>query len=202
MVLPKPWISWCKLPGCNLQVVAVFQPKVGAQPKKWQTAKVAGNFHESFGDVTRNIAATWNFDGSVAGICWFVQEAVFLISNAPSNLTPDILPRQCSSGKKDPQKKMEQHVFYWSRNGKSLTSFILFLSLSHEPVSSKHFAICSKVLCGRSSWMVFIVIPLSIFSAMFTHLNEWNGWRQLRGWWGVARTQAHGAFKRNMAWSD
>ena len=74
-------------------------------------SKSGGNFHESFGDVTRNIAATWNFDGSQAGICWFIQEAVFLIWDAPSNLTPDILPLAIfSSGKKDPQEKMEQHV--------------------------------------------------------------------------------------------
>lgn len=113
---------------------------------------------------------------------------------SPGNLTPDILPRQCSSGKKDPQKKLEQHVFYWSKNRKSLTSFILFLSLSHEPVSSKHVSICSEVLYGRSSWMVFIVIPLSIFSAWTNEMVEDNleggeGWQErkhtgaLKGTW-------------------
>ena len=131
------------------------------------------------------------------------KKQCLLISDAPSNLTPDILPFAMFFGQeRSPGKKWNNMFFYWSRNRKSQTSFILFLSLSHEPVSSKHFAICSKVLCGRSSWMVFIVIPLSIFSAMFSHLNKWNGWRQPRGWWGVARTQAHGALRRNAAWSD
>lgn len=50
-------ISWCKLPGCNLQVLAVFNPKL-VHTLKMANGKSGGNFHESFGDVTRNIAAT------------------------------------------------------------------------------------------------------------------------------------------------